>query len=469
MSVRYTRLASAQADEAAVAQGRLDAQRQIVDQAVADRDTAAQQAIDAIEAATGADGLHDSWWDNWGAAALGWIAKISEAVAAIAGILALLVCWIPVIGQALAGALLSIAALAGIIAAIANIILAATGEQSWTHAIVSIIFAALGCIGLGGVRGVVGGLKGLRGVRGAWTAAGGLAGVGVRTLTVVRTGTSTVAGALARPVSTTTGVMSRVAHSMSTLVAHLRASRIIVSSGEGKVAALFAKRETLIAARDHAQHTLADALPEGYTLTDFTRTRVADTLERLKKDGVSPRTRDRLADLADAASSARAGLTGVSERIGEVGGWAHLDSLDASAVPSFTASSPGRLRIDGLALSADQSTLIVGEFKGVTSTLSTTPVTSLLEGHACQGSAAYTRDRMLTDPRVIQYMADSPQVWDRLADGRLAVELRVIYTKTPEITPIDVLPFDMPTSVLAELTTRVTTHLHPRVTTHLHP
>ena len=55
----------------------------------------------------------------------------------------------------------------------------------------------------------------------------------------------------------------------------------------------------------------------------------------------------------------------------------------------------------------------------------------------------------------------SPQVWDRLADGRLAVELRVIYTKTPEITPIDVLPFDMPTSVLAELTTRVTTHLHP--------
>lgn len=107
------------------------------------------------------------------------------------------------------------------------------------------------------------------------------------------------------------------------------------------------------------------------------------------------------------------------------------------------------------------STLIVGEFKGVTSTLNTAPVATLLEGRACQGSAAYTRDRMLKDPRVIQYLAESPQVWDRFVSGGLGLELRVVYTKTPEITRVDVLPFDMPASVLAELTARVDAHLHP--------
>jgi hypothetical protein len=45
--------------------------------------------------------------------------------------------------------LLVIAAVAGIVAALANIILAATGEKSWGEAALSVVFAALGCIGLG--------------------------------------------------------------------------------------------------------------------------------------------------------------------------------------------------------------------------------------------------------------------------------------------------------------------------------
>jgi hypothetical protein len=56
--------------------------------------------------------------------------------------------------------LLAIAAIAGVVAAIANIALAATGEVSWGEAIGSIIFAALGCVGLGGARGILGALKG---------------------------------------------------------------------------------------------------------------------------------------------------------------------------------------------------------------------------------------------------------------------------------------------------------------------
>lgn len=159
---RYTRLSGSSAQDAADAQSRVDAQVRVVEQAVRDRDRAAQEAVDAIETATTADGLNDTWWDGWGAAALGWVATISEAVAVIAGILALLVCWIPVIGQAFAGLLFTISAIAGIVAAIANIVLAATGKQSWTYAIVSVLFAALGCVGLGGLKGMLGALKNAR-------------------------------------------------------------------------------------------------------------------------------------------------------------------------------------------------------------------------------------------------------------------------------------------------------------------
>jgi len=169
---KQERAAKADADQAA---GAVGAQRSAVTDAVSDRNQAAQTAIDSIKEITANDGLNDSWWDDWGANLTEWVAKIAEAVAAIAGILALLVCWIPVVGQALAAVLLVVAAIAGIVAALANILLAAKGEKSWGEAALSVVFAALGCVGLGGLRGVLGGLKG---AFGAWKAAGGLAGLG---------------------------------------------------------------------------------------------------------------------------------------------------------------------------------------------------------------------------------------------------------------------------------------------------
>ena len=146
----YNRKESQHRNAASAARSRIATQITIVEQAVTDRDTAAQTAVDQIENTTGSDGLNDSWWDDWGAKVTEWIATIAEAVATIAGILALLVCWIPVIGQALAGILLIVAAVAGIVAALANIALAATGEKSWGEAAVSIVFAILGCIGVAG-------------------------------------------------------------------------------------------------------------------------------------------------------------------------------------------------------------------------------------------------------------------------------------------------------------------------------
>lgn len=174
---RYMRLAgAADADEAA-AQGRVAAQKEIIDHAVSERDIAAERAIEIINGACG-DGLADSWWDDWGKAITQWIAKICEIVSGIAGVLALLVSWVPIVGQALAAFLGALSAVTGVIAALANTVLAMAGEQTWLDAVISVGFAALGCVGLGGLRGVAASARAMAGARGAWAAAGGLRGVG---------------------------------------------------------------------------------------------------------------------------------------------------------------------------------------------------------------------------------------------------------------------------------------------------
>ena len=138
---RYMRLAgAADADEAA-AQGRVAAQKEIIDRAVSERDIAAERAIEIINGACG-DGLADSWWDDWGKAITQWIAKICEIISGIAGVLALLVSWVPIVGQALAAFLGALSAVTGVIAALANTVLAMAGEQTWLDAVISVGFAA---------------------------------------------------------------------------------------------------------------------------------------------------------------------------------------------------------------------------------------------------------------------------------------------------------------------------------------
>jgi hypothetical protein len=70
-------------------------------------------------------------------------------ISTIAGILAIVVAFIPIVGTALAGVLIVIAAVAAIVSALANITLAATGERSWAEAGIAIAGAALSVIGLG--------------------------------------------------------------------------------------------------------------------------------------------------------------------------------------------------------------------------------------------------------------------------------------------------------------------------------
>jgi hypothetical protein len=146
----YRRKRDAAREDASDYRNQVSSYRQQVVAAQSDRDTAAQTAINQIEDITSADGLNDSWWDNF-ANVLEAIAKIAEIVSTIAGILALCVSWIPVIGQALGAVLTAISAVAAVVAAVANIALAVGGKQSWGEALASVVGAVFACIGLGGL------------------------------------------------------------------------------------------------------------------------------------------------------------------------------------------------------------------------------------------------------------------------------------------------------------------------------
>lgn len=155
-SLRYTGLGDEAAVEAAVAQSRASTARERIQLAEATRDRAAERARDRIENTASGDDLNDSWWDDWGKDVLSVVTDVAGWVAAVAGVLALLVSWIPVIGQALAAALLLVAGIAALVNAIGNIVLASTGDRTWTEAIISIAGAALALVGIGGAIRVIG-------------------------------------------------------------------------------------------------------------------------------------------------------------------------------------------------------------------------------------------------------------------------------------------------------------------------
>jgi hypothetical protein len=155
-ALRYENLADDARGESGLAASRVTGAQGRVHDAVGERDRAAESARTRIENTTADDGLGDSWWQDWGADVVAVITDVAGWVATIAGVLALVVSWIPVIGQVLAAALLLIAGIAAIVNAVGNIALAATGERSWTEAVISIVGAALSVVGLGAAARLVG-------------------------------------------------------------------------------------------------------------------------------------------------------------------------------------------------------------------------------------------------------------------------------------------------------------------------
>lgn len=155
-ALHYENLADSAGDAAAAAAGRLAQALEMTSEAVATRDAAAERAVGRIRDFIESDGLRDSWWDNWGSDLLAAITDIAGWVATVAGVLALVVAWIPVVGPVLASGLLVVAGIAAVVNALGNTVLAATGERTWFEAGMSILGAALSVVGLGAAARVVG-------------------------------------------------------------------------------------------------------------------------------------------------------------------------------------------------------------------------------------------------------------------------------------------------------------------------
>mgnify|MGYP000895370640 CR=1 FL=1 len=222
---------------------------------------------------------------------------------------------------------------------------------------------------------------------------------------------------------------------------------------------LFHQHQAQKAAKQQAIERLDEAVPEGYSRSDFTRKRMSETIQRLDDvDGYSQREIENLKEMAEDVSKARKDLNDVAARIGEAGGEAHLtengyhipEEFRADNVTVNNGTAP-RNWVDGMALSPNGDEMVVAEYKGVGARVDSTPRATTYEGKAPQASPAYTRDRMLSDPRFAQYFHDHPDVWQSVQNGDTKMTIKVIATREPGRIEVTETPF--------ELTPEVTQHL----------
>ncbi|MGP4110664.1 putative T7SS-secreted protein [Streptomyces sp. 4N509B] len=104
-----------------LARAELQRFRDRLEQVVEDKDNAAQRAADAIGEFIGSDGLKDGFFDSMFSAfqdAMAVLGEIAGQIAMYAGIASLALCWVPVLGQALA----AVATIATVISLAGNLI-----------------------------------------------------------------------------------------------------------------------------------------------------------------------------------------------------------------------------------------------------------------------------------------------------------------------------------------------------------
>jgi len=119
------------------ADGALHAAQQQWRDALDEKNNAASTAITAIVDVVDKhnNGLKDSWWDDWGSA----LFSILKTICDYAGILAIFLSWVPVLGQIL----LVLAAVGAVLDLIDSIIKVVNGEGSWGDVFLAAVGAVL--------------------------------------------------------------------------------------------------------------------------------------------------------------------------------------------------------------------------------------------------------------------------------------------------------------------------------------
>ncbi|MEH0418747.1 hypothetical protein [Streptomyces sp. B21-083] len=121
---QHRKKAEAQRD---AAKDEIETAREKINEAKQIRDDAAKRARESIEAVVDHDSLKDGFWETLVKA----IADVTSVIATVCGILSLVVGWIPVIGQALAGVLGAIAMIATLINFLATFVMVLQGNAEW--------------------------------------------------------------------------------------------------------------------------------------------------------------------------------------------------------------------------------------------------------------------------------------------------------------------------------------------------
>ncbi|WP_146032402.1 hypothetical protein [Actinomyces qiguomingii] len=223
------------------------------------------------------------------------------------------------------------------------------------------------------------------------------------------------------------------------------------------VPALFEYREEIVDQRNILEQHLGEQMPEGHTSKDFNADNRDDTIARLGRKGYDPDDLDDLQTTAKDLTDTRREIRDTSAHIGEVGGEKYLAEqgtpvLDEWAIDNNKDLNNGTVPggyTDGASRSTpnehDRSTdFYEEEYKGATAKPSSKPVRTHYEGNAKQGSQAYARDHLLTDPRYAQYFHDHPRLWEDIKNGNTQLHYRVISTRTPDGPPhIKDVPFDL--------------------------
>ncbi|GGS88893.1 hypothetical protein [Streptomyces violaceus] len=111
-------------DQQKAADDVVKAAQEKIEEAKRIRDAAARRACDAIDEVISDDALKDGFWDSL----LDDIANITGLIATVCGVLSLMVGWIPVIGQALAGILGTIALVMSLVGFICTAVLYMRGN-----------------------------------------------------------------------------------------------------------------------------------------------------------------------------------------------------------------------------------------------------------------------------------------------------------------------------------------------------
>ena len=211
---------------------------------------------------------------------------------------------------------------------------------------------------------------------------------------------------------------------------------------------------------DHYADTraLRGQLPEGHTIKQYQSDTYEGTILELEQQGYDLETTEKLRQIAKERLDARRDWYAATTRAGEIGGEEYLksqgyripDEFLSTNVPVNNGTAPSGW-LDGMAISSNGDEVVISEYKGGTSRLSSTLRQTIYEGTARQGTPAYTRDRMLSDPRFAQYFHDHPDVWEGVKSGQTRLTIKVMRTKTPELTRITEQPFTLTPEVIRHL------------------